>query len=313
MPVKVRNFDLTKWLGPVVAALAFVFALALMPHHAHGAQLVDRIVAVVDGEAITWLELYETMERELGPRLKDMSPEEKKRALELTQNRALASLVEQRLIMQQARRRGIEVGEQDLQAAIESMKAKYNLDDKGLTEALKQEGVTLEEYKGILQEQITVSRIVDMEVRSKLADELSTPKEKPQRLYRLAQIFFPFTEGQELSGAQRMKLAKAQNRIEAGEPFGVVAEELSEAPGAPKSGDMGYLMEDALAREFKDVLAAMKPGQVSAPFKTAKGVHVIALGEVKDTSQAKAEELFEARYRQWARGLKEAATIDLRL
>jgi parvulin-like peptidyl-prolyl isomerase len=67
----------------------------------------------------------------------------------------------------------------------------------------------------------------------------------------------------------------------------------------------------------------MKPGDVSAPFWTDKGLHIIRLDEktaVKDmneiTEEAKkstGNKLFVERYNAWLKGLRERAFIEIRL
>jgi peptidyl-prolyl cis-trans isomerase C len=77
-----------------------------------------------------------------------------------------------------------------------------------------------------------------------------------------------------VSNAAEAKANAAAQRVKNGEDFAVVADELSEAPGH-KGGDIGYLTKAEMGREFFTAVSALNPGDVSAPFKSQVGWHVL--------------------------------------
>ena len=83
---------------------------------------------------------------------------------------------------------------------------------------------------------------------------------------------------------------KARARILAGEKFDAVARDMSQSPDAAKGGDMGMLAAEQLPPFFVSVAKAMKPGDVSEPFRSPYGVHVIRLVETAESKNITLEE-----------------------
>lgn len=82
---------------------------------------------------------------------------------------------------------------------------------------------------------------------------------------------------------RQVKLTTAQeaySRIRAGADFGEVARDYSEDKvSAKKGGDLGWLKEGSIDARFSKTLFELKPGEVSEPFETPFGFHVVKLIE----------------------------------
>jgi peptidyl-prolyl cis-trans isomerase D len=88
------------------------------------------------------------------------------------------------------------------------------------------------------------------------------------------------------------KLSELRERIEAGEDFAALAKEFSEDAGSAGSGgDLGFSAGDAFPPEFEEALAALEPGQLSAPVQTDAGWHLIKLLELRATEGPSFEEV----------------------
>lgn len=288
--------------------------------------LLDRVVAVVDKEVITWSELYRAMEFESGIDFKNANEAEKKRFFKDNEARFLETLIDRRLQLQAAKRLGITASNEEIQEAIENIKKKYNLSEKDFNENLKAEGMTIDEYKRRLSEQIILSKVVNQQVRSKIivteeevSEYLSKNKEPS---FRIRQILIKKTKDRD-SDSMMAKAEEALKRIRAGEDFSAVAFSVSEDPSAKAGGDLGMIRKELLGREFLEVLSRMNPGDVSEPFWTDKGLHIIRLDEkVEARSQEELREMarkkvFENKlteaYKGWIRSLRERAFIEVRL
>lgn len=82
--------------------------------------------------------------------------------------------------------------------------------------------------------------------------------------------------------AAEQKIADARKRIEGGEDFGKVAEEISEDLGSKdKGGDVGFFGPGTMARPFEDAAMALEAGQISEPVRTRFGYHLIKVNEVR--------------------------------
>lgn len=288
--------------------------------------LLDRVVAVVDREVITWSELFRAMEFELGMDLRNLSEADRSRFFKENEARFLETLIDRKLQLQAAKRLDISASSEEVKEAVEGIKKKYNLSESDFNESLKAEGMTIDEYKERLSEQIILSKVVSQQVRSKVIvsemeinDYLSKNKGST---YRIRQILIKKTKDRDRD--LMMKTAQeAMARIKAGEDFSVVAFSLSEDPSAKTGGDLGVIKRELLSKEFLDVISKMKVGDVSEPFFTDKGLHIIKLDEsLEQTGQEEMREIarkklyerkFNEAYKAWIRSLRERAFIEVRL
>ena len=73
------------------------------------------------------------------------------------------------------------------------------------------------------------------------------------------------------------QLEEALERIEMGEDFGELAKLLSDGPTAPVGGDLGWSEPGAFVPEFEQVVAGMDIGDISEPFRSPFGWHIVEL------------------------------------
>lgn len=288
--------------------------------------LLDRVVAVVDREVITWSELYRAMEFELGMDLRNLSEADRSRFFKENEARFLETLIDRKLQLQAAKRLDISASSEEVKEAVDGIKKKYNLSESDFNESLKAERMTIDEYKERLSEQIILSKVVSQQVRSKVIvseEEIKDYLAKNKgSTYRIRQILIKKTKDRDRDSMMK-KAQEAMARIKAGEDFSVVAFSLSEDPSAKTGGDLGVIKKELLSKEFLDVISKMKVGDVSEPFFTDKGLHIIKLDEsLEQTGQEEMREIarkklyerkFNEAYKAWIRSLRERAFIEVRL
>ena len=313
-------------------AAFFLLFLFLTPVLSGSAILLDRVVAVINKEVITWSELYKMMEYEATEQVKKMKDEERAKIFKDNEAIFLERLIDVKLQIQEARNLGLDVTPDEAKEAIENVKKKYSLTDKLLEESLKKEGLTLEDYKKRISEQILLSNIVNQKIRSKIvvseADvnkytEANKVSFEESESFRLRQIFFRKPKEDADRKALEDKASLIIQRLQTGEDFSSLAKEYSEDPSARIGGDMGNINKDIMAKEFIDVLSSMKTGDFSKPFWTDRGLHIIKLDEkvsVKTKDEIREnvrkqllEEQFIEKYKSWIKSLREKARIEIRL
>jgi len=72
--------------------------------------------------------------------------------------------------------------------------------------------------------------------------------------------------------------AEAKNvkaRLDKGEKFGVIAQQVSLCPSSKKGGNLGSFTRGKMVKEFEKASFELEKGQVSAPVKTKFGYHII--------------------------------------
>lgn len=297
--------------------------------------LVNTIAAIVNDEIVT---LYE-VNREALPVIREA---EKKAALDNAtrsqiRRAALDHLVEKKLIDQKIKELNIKVTDEEIRQAIDDVKKQNNMASQDvLVKALASQGLTFEQYRSQLQEQIEKLKLVSMEVRAKIQVgesemreyyEANRAKYSEDETFRARHIFFRTNEKAPAEDIKRsmntalMVLAEAKS----GKDFAELAKSYSEDPAARKDGgDLGTFKKGDMMPELETAILAMKPGDVSELVYTASGFHIVKLeertiGKMKPFESVKAEieealyrKKSEERFSQWAKELRSKASIEMK-
>lgn len=318
-------------------ALLFVLAILLLPllhtvpaslaSSPSGAVEVDRILAIVNGEVITLSELYAEMSSRFSASLKALPEAKRVDFLEASRSEFLTSMIDVRLQLQEARKLGIKVLDKDIDMAMAAIKKTNSLSDEQFDKALHEEGFTPVAYRKMLFVDITMGRAVNMAVAGTISVSDSEvdaflelkPSEEGEHV-RVLQIFLKRPETDEAMEAFKAKVARLQAMIEGGEDFRALASRYSEDYSAEFGGDLGLVEKAALAPEFQKALSTLEPGDVSGPFKTSGGIHIVKLLERRDSGMTRGDVralIFDARlkkeHKAWIKRLKNKSYIDIRL
>ncbi|MBA4372100.1 MAG: hypothetical protein C0402_04495 [Thermodesulfovibrio sp.] len=313
-------------------AMLVLFILLTVTCSAQAAVLLDKVVAVVNQEVITWSELYRNMESDASPQLKALSEDERIRVFRSNEAAYLETLINVRLQAQEARSLGMSVSEEELKEAIENIKKKYAMSDDDFKTSLKKEGFSYDDYRKKLQEQILISKIVNHQVKGKViatdaAVSSFIAESKDLRSggegYRLSQIFFKMPKKAGDKKAVEEKAALVIGKLKGGEAFPELAKKYSEEPLGSTGGDLGLIRKDQLLKEFAEALVELKQDEVSRPFWTERGLHIIRLDEkiaprdqaqIRDEAQKEvSNRIFMDKYTKWVKALREKAFIEIRL
>jgi peptidyl-prolyl cis-trans isomerase SurA len=123
----------------------------------------------------------------------------------------------------------------------------------------------------------------------------------------------------------RQKLAKLRDRIEKGESFAGIASTASEDPGsAPDGGDLGWSGPGTFVPEFDKAIADLKVDEISEPFKTRYGWHIVQMlgtrtyDSTNDVRRQKAfaairESKADEETELWLRRLRDDAFVETKM
>jgi len=159
--------------------------------------------------------------------------------------------------------------------------------------------------------ELPVGRVSQPVVSSRGVHLLLVEAENPDGSKLISQIFYPIEVTEADVAAAAARIEAARERVEAGEPFSLVAAEVSEDPvSAASGGIMGTFQLDQLAPAFQEVLVDLGPGEVSEPLLTDAGWYVFQIIERMAGHQYTYQEL-AGELRQFVEGQKiEAALAD---
>jgi peptidyl-prolyl cis-trans isomerase SurA len=309
-----------------------ILLLCVFLDTSHAAILLDRVVAVVNKEVITWSELYRMMEYEATDQVKALKEDERRKIFRDNEAVFLERLIDTKLQIQEARKLGLDVTTEEVTGAIENIKKKYSMTDTDFTESLAKEGLTLDEYKRRLSEQIIISKVVSQQIRNKIVVSDADVKKYIEanmkvfnegEAYKLRRIFFKKPKNDEDKKAVEERASLIIQKLKAGEDFSILAKEYSEDPLGKIGGELGLIKKSDMAREFIDVLSTMKAGDFSMPFWTEKGLHIIKLDEkvspqsitevAEEARRHLTESQFVEKYKSWIKSLREKAFVEIRL
>jgi peptidyl-prolyl cis-trans isomerase SurA len=299
-----------------------IILLFTMQSTASGSVVVDRVIAVVNDEIIT---------------MSDLQREEaiKKHDAKLDDRLVLEDMIDRKLQMAAAKRVGMDVTDKELEEAITDIMARNKMDSRTFEAALAKEGLTLEQYKADLREQMTLSRLFNKYVRAGVAiDEAEARRFYQNNLkayslpdeIRVRQIFLPLPEN--ASTAQdaevRDKALAVYERAKKGEDFIRLVHEISEGVTAEQDGDLGFMQRDHMLPEIEEAVRLLKPGEIAGPLKFAGGYNVMKLEEIRtparpfekvkdEIMKTLYEQKVENTYRSWLQTLRSGSHIENRL
>lgn len=261
-----------------VAVMALTFASArTVP-----AQELTRIAATVNEDIIS---VYDLVSRTrlaiLASRLEDNNETRQRVARQL-----LRIMIEEKLQIQEAKRLGIQVTSKELEEAIERIekanrwapgqfKAFLESAQVPPAAALDQIRANLSWQKVIrrrLQPQIDISDAEIDETLAKLRENIGKPEN------RVAEIFLP-VDRPELEAEVLRTAETIIQRIKAGTPFPVLAQQFSQNPSAAQGGDLGWLQPGQFESQLERAIQALQPNQTSAPIRTLAGYQILYLIE----------------------------------
>jgi len=268
----------------LIAGAALLAALIATP--ARAVVLVDRIVAIVNKEVITYSELYAAVgraERELRRR---NTPAPDRPVLE---RQMLERLIIDKAQLQIARESGIRIDELQLDRAVERVASSNNMTLAEFRRALEADGVTFDAWRNDIRQQMIMGRLREREVENRVQVSetevdvfLEQTKARTDNAeFNIAHILVRVPEG---ASPERIRQAReradqALGEIKGGAPFGRVAASYSDAPDALQGGVLGWRSQDRLPELFSEVLLKMQPGQVSEPLRSPAGFHILELVE----------------------------------
>ena len=306
------------------------------PAQAAPRTVLNRVAATVNGEVVTQQELEQRAGEEWRKASAAPPGPERDRALASLLRRSFDMVLAEKLFHAQAVVLQIEVGEEEVTAAIEDIKKRNNADDKLLDQMLAEQGMSRASFREQIRGQLESYRVLSAKVRSKvkLSDEdvknyyQKHPGEfMGEQELHVRHILLPLAEGAAADEVSRVQAAGEEvlQRLAGGEPFAAVAKAVSQGPGASDGGDLGWLRRGTMQRSLEEVVFALKDGEVSKLVRAGPGLHLFKVeerrtGGGKSFDQAKDEirdrlsmEQTQAYREQFLGELKRDAVIDARI
>ena len=288
----------------LLAAGLTCLALNVSVHAAPRAVEVDRIVAVVNNEVITALQLRARVDqavRQLQRQGVELPP------AEVLERQLLERLIIERAQLQLARDTSLRVDDATLERAIERIAGNNKLSIDQLRAALERDGVTWSRFRDEIRTEILLNRLREREVESKIAvtdaevDNFlaSNADAFSGQEFQVAHILLRAPEGaspQQIESL-RARAERVMARLRSGEDFARVAAEVSDAPDGLSGGALGWRPMNRLPALFADAVRNMRPGETSPVLRSASGLHIVRLVDRRGGGDTAVQQLEQTRAR----------------
>lgn len=308
--------------------LALAFAGAA-PRPAH-AEIIERVVAVVNDDAIFLSELRRRASPFLEQAISGASEQDQKQRIDRLYEQFLGELVDEQLIEQAARKMTITVSSGEVDQAIDNVRTQNSLTAEKFWEAVKGQGFTEKQYRADVRKQLLRLKVTNQRVRSRINVNDDTVKEEYEDRVRKARRRQRFH-----SAHVFMSLPATASATEVNEAMKVATQlrstlthdNFDAAMAAHGGGDLGWLDQGDLPEPLENALIALEPLQISQPVRGPSGIHIFELRERQSggSQLPSFEEAKESIYRElldrsmarqqevFLTELRRAAVIDTRL
>lgn len=303
------------------------------PRAQESAEVVDRVVAVVNNDSITLSELLEAVAYYLYES-REPVPREGERAL---QERLLRAMVESRLQLQEAQREKVTVEDSEIAEQLaEAMKRTGVKSQEEFERIVNAQGLTMEGVRKRLREQIMIQKVI----RRKVALRVSVTEDEIERYFlenrekletglsfHARHILIHPQPPETDSGweAARLKAEEVWGMLRTGQDFAELARKYSEDSSARDGGDLGAMKQGELAPEIEAQILRLRPGDAAGPFRSKLGYHIFklewkegltgeALAQTKEQiRQILFRQKYQARLKEWLGEINRRAIVEIRL
>lgn len=280
---------------------------------------LTKVAAVVNGEKI-YVSEVEAQLKELKSQYKGMFEGSKgKETEEVLKGQILDSLIEEKLILQEAEKQKIKITTKEVEAKFDQIRGMFKTSQE-FRETLKKQGWSEKSLKEKIRHQLLVEKIIDKITKNvKITDsEIKTYYEgNKDRFKEPAQV-----KASHILLKTKSEAEKVLKEAKGGADFASLAKKYSiDAATKEKSGDLGWKAKEQFVPEFANVAFKLKPGEISEVVKTQFGYHIIKVGEKKEAREKSFEEVRDEirkilldekqnrAFKDWMAGVKKKAKI----
>lgn len=268
---------------------ALLLILSCFTAHAEEIITLDSIVAIVNEDVITQLEL----KTEFRAVIKNL----KKKQARLPPANVLGKQVLDRMILERiqldlAKRTGIKVDDTTLSRAINGIAAQNGLSLSQFRETLASQGVDFRQFRDEIKKQIILKRLIQRNVVNKITisdQEIENflfnvnKQGGMDQSYHLKHILIATPEAASPAVIKKAqaKATEIVKELKTGKDFSSVALAVSDGQNALEGGDLGWRKTGEIPTLFADSVRTMDVGGISDPIRSPSGFHIITIVEIK--------------------------------
>ncbi len=263
--------------------------LISLASHAEEIVPLDNIVAIVNDDVITQLELKSEFRQVVNTLKKKQA---KLPPANILGKQVLERMILERIQLDLARKTGIKVDDTTLSRAINSIAAQNGMSINQFRENISREGIDFRRFKDEVKTQILLKRLIQRNVvnRVKVSDQeidnflFNIEKQGGiEQAYHLKHILVavPEASSPEVIKKAEEKAKELVKDLRSGSDFSSIALAVSDGQNALEGGDLGWRKAGELPSLFFDTVRTLKVGEISNPIHSPSGFHIITIVEEK--------------------------------
>jgi peptidyl-prolyl cis-trans isomerase SurA len=260
------------------------------------AQRSDSIAAVVNGDVITYTDLYDRMD--LVIKSSQMPDKKEFRAKLLPQ--VLTGMITEQVQIQEAKKLGLNVEKSEIETGFAELAKQNNLESEQFKSVLKKQNIRVETLEKQIEAQLAWGKVIQREIRPRVVlspNEINTEVERlksrqGQSEYNVAEIFLPINEKILETEVRTTANDLSKQLSEDIRKFPAAARQFSQSATSANGGIIGWVTPDQLSDEVAEIVVKMDVKSVSNPVKTSDGYTILFLRDkrIVDLSQGAAQE-----------------------
>jgi peptidyl-prolyl cis-trans isomerase C len=273
------------------------------------------IIAMVNGEAIS-MDQFNSALKEISPG-EDL--DETSAEFKISRKEVLDQLIEKTVLLQEAKQRGIEVSQREVQKALKQVKGNYSDSDFNLL--LQASGLTPEGWKQNVTENLLIEKLTE----SAMANAPIVSEDEIKEYYKQHRMVFKKKEEvrvRQIAVATEEEAKTLRQELLNGADFADLASEHSISPDQAAGGDLGFFSKGDMPKQF-DIVFDLKLKTISRVVKSPYGYHIFEVTEKRPPRFQPIDEVREGIHQQllnekqerfhseWVRDLKSKADIHI--
>jgi peptidyl-prolyl cis-trans isomerase SurA len=305
-------------------------------------EIIDSSVAVVNEDVITLSDVNRVGKAIFRQIIEEAPVEQQEAALQEARKKIIDQLIENKLLTQQAAALNISVTEPEIDHARKQILQRNNFTEQDFKDELQKMGLSQEQYRETLRQQILRSKLINYEIRAKVVitdEEIEKYFEQKYSKQAKAESYYVLQLG--ISWAETTQPAKiptakknaykwikeAHTLAKQGQDFKELARKYSNLPSATDGGDLGFFKKDEMAAYMRDAVTILQPGEISPIIERPESYTFFKLLQhVQNTDNDKPvldkntqEEIrntlykqqAEERYKEWLTKIRDEAYIKI--
>ncbi|MFC0268695.1 peptidylprolyl isomerase [Kushneria aurantia] len=313
-----------------LAAIGLALSLAIAAPAQAEVQQLDRVIAVVNDDAI--------MAGDLNDRVRQVRQQISSRGIaepddEELREQVLSRMITEQIQLQMAERANLSVSDSELNQAMRQVASRNNMTLEQFADRLEQEQLSYADVREQIRREILINQIQQRRVASQVSvsdrevdQYLETAGSNAGVQYHLAHILIsvPQAPTPQQAEAARSEIEQLRQSIVSGQvDFQQAAAARSDGPRALDGGDLGWRTGAEMPTIFADVVPDLSVGEVSEPIRSPSGYHLVKLlderggGNVEQQREQVRRTLFQRKVDEaleaWIQEIRASAWIDNRL